>query len=173
MNRVSILLLIAMVAMLATACSAPPPAPMGFSNRQQFTDYVDSLQIPDPWKEAVKQETGGVSGKYINNMAKYLKLQGDPVIALCKRYGMKAEVGFDGIDPTPAIRQAVSDLIAAGDKQNLYKNGRWLDTEELNGQWEEGKNQFQQASEFAAQRKGGSFKKTVNSQPDFGDVKER
>jgi hypothetical protein len=68
----------------------------------------------------------------------------------------------------------VRDLIAAGDKQNLYKNDRWLTNEELsNGQWDEGKNQFQQASEFANERKGGARKGAVVSQPDFGDVRDR
>ncbi|MBI4870554.1 MAG: hypothetical protein HY814_03200 [Candidatus Riflebacteria bacterium] len=172
MNRACILLLICLVATLATACSKPPPAPMGFQNRAQFEEYVDSITMPDAWKEAVKSETQQVSGKYINNMARYLKLQGEPVMALCKKYGMKAEIGFEGVDPTPAIQQAVRDLITAGDKQNIYKNDRWKDTEELNGVWEEGRNSFQQAAEFARQNRGDR-KSSVASQPDFGDVKDR
>ncbi|MBI4868957.1 MAG: hypothetical protein HY816_18610 [Candidatus Wallbacteria bacterium] len=171
MSRTGILLLLGLT-LLTTACSKPPP-PIGFRDRADFEAYVDRIDMPDAWKESLKQETKRVSGKYLNNMAAYLELKGEPVTALLKKYGMKADVSLDGVDPTPAIRQAVEDLIKAGDSENIYKNGRWLDSEELaGGVWDEGKNQFQQASEWAAGQKADR-KRGPESQPDFGDVRAR
>ncbi|MBI3891613.1 MAG: hypothetical protein HY303_08800, partial [Candidatus Wallbacteria bacterium] len=141
MSRTGILLL-ACVSLALTACSKPP-APMGFKDRADWEAYVDRIDMPDAWKETLKQESKRVSGKYVNNMAAYLDLKGEPVTALLKKYGMKADVSLDGVDPTPAIRQAIDDLLKAGDSKNLYKNDRWMDTEELNGGWSEGQTQFQ------------------------------
>jgi hypothetical protein len=70
-------------------------------------------------------------------MVDLLGLEGtDPIKGLLKKYGMKAGLSLDGIDPEPAIAAAVRDLVAAGDKRFMYDNSKWHSAEELNkGAW--------------------------------------
>lgn len=173
MSRIGLSLILS-ATLLVTACSAPPVQSVKFADRQQFNAYVDSLDVPDAWKESIKQECSRASGKYLNNMVTYLRLdpKGDPVMQLVRKYGMKAEISLDGVDPGPAVKAAVNELIQKGDEKNIYKNGRWLDNEELGGgSWGEGANAFQQAAEFAKQR--GDQKRGPESQPDFDAVRNR
>ncbi len=171
MSRKSILALACCVALFSTACSKPPVQNQKFANREAFNTYIDSIDIPEAWQTLLKRETRNVSGKYLNNMVPYLELEGEPVTALLARYGMEADISIYGVDPGPAIQKAARDLIEAGDRKNLYKNDRWLLTENLNGgQWSEGQNAFQQAAEFRKQRTG---QKRAASDVDFSDVQNR
>ncbi|MBI3892169.1 MAG: hypothetical protein HY303_11640 [Candidatus Wallbacteria bacterium] len=153
MTARSKLLLALCVVFAATACSHPPQQTVKFKNREAFHAYLDGVEMPDSFRDAIKQGTRQVAGKYVNNVVTYLKLKGDPIKELVKRYGMKASVSTDGVDIAPAVAACVADLVAAGDKANFGYGGKnntgWLqDEDEVNGgEWSEGANIFQQVGE--------------------------
>ncbi len=157
MTRNGLLILTVCFALLTTACSSPPIQKQKFRNRAHFHEYIDTLDLPDSWKAALKKETQQVSGKFINNMATYLELEGDIVPALLAKYGMDAEISLSGVDPTPAIKKAVKDLIKKGNKKNFASpNSKWLQHEELmgNGQWSEGESIGRQMGRLAQENRG-------------------
>ncbi|MBI4868958.1 MAG: hypothetical protein HY816_18615 [Candidatus Wallbacteria bacterium] len=142
-----------------TACSKPPQQMVKFQNRPQFHAYLDNMDMPDHFRDAIKSGTEKVSGKFINNVVTYLELKGDPIKELVKRYGMKASVSSDGLDIEPAVKAAVADLIQAGDKANRGYGGKnnsgWLQHEDLmgGGEWSEGAGYFQQAGQLRDQKR--------------------
>lgn len=159
MSRSLVFILILTLA-LATGCSRRVEQELKFSSRQDFHAFVDTLEIPEEWKDTIKLETNRVSGKFINNAAKYLDLrkddrEDDELIALIKRYGPYAEVTYDGVDIQPAVKQAVDDLIREGNKKNpLAPNSKWLVHEQVldNDKWSEGQSLGRQMGELYRQR---------------------